>query len=156
MFLPKYRFKSIYDIDADFLVSLGIKGIVLDIDNTLVFYGEHQPTAENIEWIRAVEARDIKICFVSNGYKERVTEFNEQFGYYYSYKSGKPRKGGFLKAADALSLKVSEMAVIGDQLFTDILGANNAGMISIMVEPIKLEPWLSFKIKRFFEKIILK
>ncbi len=152
---PNYRFRSIYDITPAFVHSLSLRGLILDIDNTLVFYGVHKATEENRAWIRGMEAEGIKIAFVSNGYKERVTEYNEEFGYHCSYKSGKPAATSFIKAADIMGVIPRDMAVVGDQIFTDIWGGNNAGMTTILVDPIEKEPWLSFKIKRFIEKPLL-
>ena len=152
---PDFRFCSVYDITVPFLQKKGIKGLILDIDNTLVYYGIHRPTEANTNWINSVTSGGIKMSFVSNGYEQRVKEYNEDFGFYYSFKSGKPKKGGFLKAAQSMGLSSSEIAVVGDQIYTDIWGGNRSGMKTILVDPISMEPWPSFKIKRRAERPVL-
>ena len=150
---PDFFFKNVYAITPIFLKSHGIKGVILDIDNTLVFYGVHRPTERNADWLNGLTKAGIPIAFVSNGYRERVEEYNEDLGFYFSFQSG---KRGFLKAAQALGLPPNQIAVIGDQIYTDIWGGNRAGMFTCLVEPIEPEPWLRFRLKRALERPIVK
>ncbi len=154
-FRPDFRFHTIYEVTPAFLVKKGIEGLILDIDNTLVYYGVHKPTPENSFWIKSLQAAGIKMAFVSNGHEERVLTYNESFGFHCSFKSGKPRRGGFLDAAKTMGLAPAKIAAVGDQLFTDVLGGNRAGMMTILVDPIRPEPWLPFKIKRMAERPVL-
>lgn len=151
---PDYYFESIYQITPAFLAARGIGGVILDIDNTLVYYGVHRPTEENTAWIEALTEAGLQAAFVSNGYRERVEEYNEGFGFYMSHKSQKPKPQGFLLAAQHMGLSPRQIAVIGDQIFTDIWGGNNAGMLTLLVRPIQKEPWLRFKVKRALERPI--
>lgn len=153
---PDFRFHTIYEVTPHFLAKEGIEGLILDIDNTLVYYGVHKPTEENSFWIKAMQAAGIKLAFVSNGHEERVKAYNEGFGFHCSFKSGKPRRGGFLEAAKFMGLAPSKIAAVGDQLFTDVLGGNRAGMKTILVDPIRPEPWLPFKVKRLAERPVLR
>lgn len=151
---PDYYFESVYQITPAFLAKRGVRGVILDIDNTLVYYGVHRPTEENTAWINALTGAGIQVAFVSNGTRERVEEYNESFGFYMSHKSKKPKPQGFLLAADHMGLKPGQVAVVGDQIYTDIWGGNNAGMLTLLVRPIQMEPWLHFKVKRVLERPI--
>jgi HAD superfamily phosphatase (TIGR01668 family) len=155
-FRPDFRFHTIYEVTPAFLAKEDIKGLILDIDNTLVYYGVHKPTPENSFWIKAMQGAGIKLAFVSNGHEERVRAYNESFGFHCSFKSRKPRRGGFLEAAKTMGIAPTKIAAVGDQLFTDVLGGNRAGMITVLVDPIRPEPWLPFKIKRMAERPVLK
>ena len=96
------------------------------------------------------------MAFVSNGRQQRVEEYNRDFGFYFSFRSGKPKKAGFLKAAQAMNLAPRQIAVVGDQIYTDILGGNRVGMFTCLVQPIKPEPWLRFRLKRALERPVVR
>ncbi|MBQ2698246.1 MAG: YqeG family HAD IIIA-type phosphatase [Clostridia bacterium] len=153
---PDHYFPNVYAITPAFLQRRGIRAVILDIDNTLVFYRIHRPTEHNRRWIRSLREAGIAVAFVSNGYRERVEEYNREFGFYYSFKSQKPRPGGFLQAAKAMGVEPAETAVIGDQIYTDILGGNRAGMLTLLVDPIHPEPWLRFRLKRALERPVTR
>ena len=153
---PDHFFNSAHNITPAFLLAHGTRGVILDIDNTLVFYGVHHPTGENIAWIESLTGAGLQVAFVSNGYRERVEEYNVDFGFYMSHKSGKPKPQGFLLAARHMGLAPEQVAVVGDQIFTDIWGGNNAGMLTLLVRPIQPEPWLRFKVKRALERPITR
>ncbi|NLT57666.1 MAG: YqeG family HAD IIIA-type phosphatase [Clostridiales bacterium] len=153
---PDFYFNTVYEITPRFLLGQGIEGVILDIDNTLVYYGVHSPTEENTAWILALTAAGLQVAFVSNGYEERVTAFNAPFGFYSTHHAGKPRPGGFLRAAERMALPPHRVAVIGDQIFTDVWGGNRAGMLTLLVRPIRSEPWLRFKFKRLLERPIVR
>jgi HAD superfamily phosphatase (TIGR01668 family) len=153
---PDFYFRDIYAIRPAFLQDHGVRGVILDIDNTLVYYGVFHPTQRNTEWLEALRKAGIAAVFVSNGNEERVVKYNGSFGYPFFFKSGKPLRRGFLKAAQVLGLQPSEIAVIGDQIFTDVWGGNRCGMITCLTDPIQPEPWLRFRIKRALERPIVK
>ena len=156
LFLPLYRFKRIQDIPLEFIASLNIRAILLDVDNTLTTHNSPDLNPEVLEWLRKVEEHGIKLIIASNNSKERVEPFASNLGFDYEAKSRKPLPIGFNRARKRINSSPKETLVIGDQIFTDILGANLAGMCNIFVDPIMPEEMLFFKIKRFFEKPILR
>ena len=156
LLFPTAAVPKAYDITADSLRALDIKGLILDIDNTLVFYGVYRPTARNTAWLNGLTQAGLAVAFVSNGRQQRVEEYNRDFGFYFSFRSGKPKKAGFLKAAQAMNLAPRQIAVVGDQIYTDILGGNRVGMFTCLVQPIKPEPWLRFRLKRALERPVVR
>lgn len=155
-FVPDFMFGSIYDITPDFFISENIKALVLDIDNTLVTYGMEEPTEDVISWIRSMESAGLKISIASNNHKERVDRFNEKLGVLTMYESGKPSRKAVRTACASFSVKPSECAVIGDQIFTDVLCASRAGALSVLVTPLKYKENLFFKFKRLCEKPFIR
>lgn len=154
--LPDYYFKDIYSITPQLLCKLGIKAVILDIDNTLVTYDDPVPTESVWKWLKELEAADIKISFVSNNNEERCSLFNRDLGYFYSSDSKKPSPKQALRAMEHMNTTPDSTAVIGDQLFTDVLSGKRIGLTAFLVDPIKDKISLLFKFKRFFERIILK
>lgn len=149
---PDYIFKKTLNITPEFLKSIGISNLLLDVDNTLTTHGNPEP-AEGIEdWIENMHKNGIKLMIVSNNYKKRVEPFANRLGLPYSSFSKKPLPFGFFKAMKYLHSNKENTAVVGDQIFTDILGANIIGLKAIMVIAILEEDGIGFKIKRKFEK----
>ena len=156
LFVPDYYFDTVYDITPELLKKHGVKGIILDIDNTLVPYEIPEPTEENIAWLELMHKSGIRTAFVSNNHKERVVLYNKNLGCPAFYDSGKPLKKACKRALDAMQLEAREAAIIGDQVFTDVLCGRNAGLkLAILVKPIKDKTNLFFKSKRFLEKPVL-
>ena len=134
-----YCFRSIVSITPNFLKNRGIKGLILDIDNTLA-YDENPVPPENVaKWLELMKENGIKLMIVSNNHDERVRNFAEPLGLDYVCESLKPSKKGYREAMEKMHLKPDEVAGIGDQLFTDIWGANFSGITSIYVQPMALE-----------------
>lgn len=154
--MPDIALKSIYDLDLDKLKSLGIKGIILDIDNTLESHKTPKPSKKVIDFLEKLSENGFKICFISNGKHKRVRVFNEDLKLFALSKAGKPKKKGYKKAAEMMQLSPKETAMAGDQIFTDVFGAKRSGMVSILVEPIESIENKFFYIKRFFEKGLRK
>ena len=153
---PLIRFKSIVDITVKDLDGLNIKGIALDVDNTLAHDGKPEPFDGVLKWLRMVQDAGIKMIVVSNNSAKRVTPFAEALNLPFVSRAKKPLPVGFIKAARRMDIKCSETAAIGDQIFTDILGANLCGMKSVLVDPRKLETQWLFRIKRYFERPVLR
>lgn len=135
-FLPDKQVNRFIEITPDFLISKGKKGIIIDLDNTLIPWNVADATDEIIEWMKAMEDVDIKVTVFSNNNEARVGVFAKPLGIPYVSMAKKPLKGGFRRAIKALELDVSEIVVIGDQLLTDILGGNRSKLYTILVEPI--------------------
>ncbi len=154
-FTPEYYFETFEDANADFLLSIGVKGIVLDIDNTLEPY-EHPKAGDHvIKWFNELEAAGIKTSIVSNNNKERVRIFNEDFGMPAYSRGGKPFKKNVLKAINDMGISKNEAILMGDQIFTDVWAAHNAGIPAILVPPINDRRDLLTRFKRFLEAFVM-
>lgn len=153
---PKGYFDSVRDINIEYLRKNEIKGIILDVDNTLIDYYKNFPKGTK-EWVEKLKKNGIKFCILSNSNKvEKVKEVGKQIDVPYFYFAKKPLKTGFKKAKKLLELESNNIAVIGDQIMTDVLGANRCKMFSILVKPIKEKDILVTKIKRPIENFIIK
>lgn len=148
--------ETIYDITPEFLNSWEIKALICDIDNTLVPYDV--PTADEplVTHLKTIESSGIKLAFVSNNEKERVDLFNEKFGAFAVWKSGKPYGKGIGKCIKHFGEKKDNILLVGDQLYTDVLGAHHNGIRAIVLKPIKEKENTFFKIKRLAEKPFLR
>ena len=153
---PDYYFGSVFDITPEFLLSAGIKAVVLDIDNTLVTYGEAEPSEKVISWVSSLTQAKIKAAIASNNNEERVKLFNRRLGIFCVSKSGKPSVKAVSAACKEFSASPQDTAVIGDQIFTDVLCANRAGAVAILTKPIPYRENLFFRFKRALEKPIIK
>ena len=149
---PDYIFGKTINITPEFLKNLGITNLLLDVDNTLTTHGNPVPAEGIVEWIKLMHDNGINLMIVSNNYKKRVEPFANLLGLPYSCFSTKPLPRGFIKAMKHLGSNTKNTAVVGDQIFTDILGAHLMGMTGIMVLAILEEGGIGFKIKRNFEK----
>ncbi len=117
------------------IIKKGYRGILFDIDNTLVPH--NAPANEQaVQLMKQLKAIGFQICLVSNNKEPRVAAFNEKLQVNYIYKAGKPKRAGYQKAMRLLGTNTSNTLFVGDQLFTDLWGANNSGITSILVKPI--------------------
>lgn len=153
---PDYMFPSIQDIDKDFFRRLGIRFLIMDIDNTLVPYTCPEPTETALAFLHRLEQEDIKSCFISNNHKERVERFNQSLGLPYIYDAKKPFISAIKKSMHRLDATPAQTALLGDQLFTDILAGNRAKLTTILVNPIEPKETPFFALKRKYEKIVLE
>ncbi|MGN1133480.1 MAG: YqeG family HAD IIIA-type phosphatase [Oscillospiraceae bacterium] len=155
LFKPKYVFNSISDITAEFLKSQNIKGLLLDLDNTLTTHNNPIPPESSLDWLDSMKAAGIKLMIVSNNSAERVTPFAKQLDVNFVPRGKKPLPVGYNRACKRLGIEKTQLASVGDQIFTDVLGSNLAGIRSIFVFPIEPETSLPFRIKRFAERPFL-
>ena len=153
---PDLFVKSIFTLDVDWLKEKGIKGVLLDIDNTLITHKQKIPDEKVVELIEFFNKNGIQTAIVSNATKRRVDVFNEKLGLYARYRAFKPSNRGFLKAMTKLKLIPEETAVIGDQLFTDVRGGNRLGLTTILVEPLDVNEPITVRFKRILEKMLVK
>lgn len=155
MFKPCAHFERITDISGDYLKSKNIKAIIVDVDNTLIDLDRNQ-LPNIIEWATEIKKQNIKICVASNSIKKgKVEKIANLLDVPYVYASIKPLKRGLKKAIKILNVDSEDVAEIGDQLFTDVIGANRMKMFSILTNPISPEKFFIAKIKRKIEKIVL-
>ena len=153
---PNFYCNNVRDIKYEFLVENNIKGIILDVDNTLIdFYRKFEDGT--IEWVNELKAHGIKFCIVSNSNKtDKVKYVAETLDIPYFSFAKKPFKSGFLKAKKMMDLDAENIAAIGDQIMTDVIGSNRCNMFSILVKPIAEKDILITKIKRPIENKIIE
>ena len=134
--LPRWMTDEVTDLTADFLRSRNIKLLMLDFDNTIVPYTTSIPTERMERWLEGMLASDIEICVVSNSKRDRVRLFCEQYGIPCITHARKPFPKGIRRCLTQYGIPASEAALVGDQIFTDTLGANEVGVTSILVKAI--------------------
>ncbi|WP_405101065.1 YqeG family HAD IIIA-type phosphatase [Oceanobacillus sp. FSL H7-0719] len=154
-FLPNENVKSIFDIQPEVLKERGIKGIITDLDNTLVAWDVKNATPEVTQWFESMKSHDIKITIISNNNMERVKVFSDPLGTPYVYSARKPLGRAFKKVANEMELNQDEIVVVGDQLLTDVLGGNSAGFYTILVVPIVQSDAKITQFNRKIERMIL-
>lgn len=154
--VPEYRFEHFDDVTAEFLLSIGVSGVLLDIDNTLEPYEHALPGEHVIDWLASLRAAGISTAIVSNNNRERVDTFNGSIGMPAYAMAGKPFKKNLLRAMADIGTEKENTIFIGDQILTDVWAAHNTGIRAILVPPIndRRDPLTRFK--RFLEKPILK
>lgn len=133
---PNECFDKVEQITMEYLQKKEIKALILDVDNTLIDY--HRKMSENVvQWVKELKRHGIKLYILSNtNQKEKVEEVSQTLQIPYRNLAKKPFKAGFLKVQQELEEKPKHIAVVGDQIFTDILGGNRCQMFTILVEPI--------------------
>jgi len=137
--IPRGVYPSVTDILPELLARKGIRLVLADLDNTLVPYKVTEPPAEVVAWKQALEARGIRLFLLSNSRKPgRAGGFAEKLGIPFQGHSGKPKKAGYLRAMERMGCTPEQTVMVGDQIFTDTLGASNAGVIPLLVEPVRL------------------
>ena len=153
---PDMYVSSLKEIDIQFLKGIGIKGVIFDLDNTLLPWNSNNLQSDIIDWFYKLKEAEFKICILSNNKRNRVMNFCDIFKVPGVYKARKPRRKAFLKAMRLLGTLPQETAMIGDQVFTDIIGANRAGMYTILVKPISKREFIGTRIvNRKLEKFVL-
>ncbi len=156
VFAPKFLLSSVTEITPEFLQKYRICGLLLDLDNTLTTHNNPVPAEGVLDWIARMKRAGIRLMIVSNNSRVRVKPFSELLGIDFVPRGMKPMTFGFTKAMKRMGLTKRDTAVVGDQLFTDILGANIKGIRTIYVFPIQEEDGPFFRLKRKLEKPVLK
>ncbi len=139
LFYPTLYRRRITDVTVEDLRRLGVQGILLDVDNTLTTHDNPDLDPAVTAWLAAMKAAGFQLTVLSNNQAPRVAPFAARIGLDYHAKAQKPLPTGYRAAAKAMGLSPKACVAIGDQLFTDIMGANLAGMPSILLEPIEFE-----------------
>lgn len=155
LFLPGEYVKSIFHISIQQLKKRGIKGIITDLDNTLVEWDRPLATPKLIEWFKEVKANGIDVTIVSNNNELRVKAFSDPLNIPFIYRAKKPMTKAFNQAIKRMNLKKEEVVVIGDQLLTDILGGNRSGFHTILVVPVAQTDGFMTRFNRQIERRIL-
>ena len=153
---PKKYIKNATQFTLNMVKENGIKGIILDVDNTLIDYYKNMPAGTE-QWCKTLQNEGIKFCIASNSNKkEKIEQVAKQLNIPYVFFAKKPLKTGLNKAKEIMQLNENEIAVIGDQIFTDVLGANRCKMYSVLVDPIEEKDIFITIIKRPIENYIKK
>ncbi|BBH21347.1 hypothetical protein Back11_26920 [Paenibacillus baekrokdamisoli] len=154
--LPQMRVNTIYNIDLHTLKEQGMKGIITDLDNTLVGAKEALATPELVKWLDDVRDLGFKVVIVSNNNRTRVSKFAEPLGIPFVHAARKPANKAFNKALALLGLPAEQTAVIGDQMMTDVLGGRRMGLFTILVRPISPgDEGVMTRVNRLIEKVAL-
>lgn len=134
--LPRHITSSLTDLTPEYLASHGIRLLMLDFDNTIVPYTTNTPTGEMEAWLRRMAASSITICVVSNSKRDRVRIFCRQYGIPCITHAKKPFPKGIRQCLGQFGISPQQAALVGDQIFTDTLGGNCAGVETILVQAI--------------------
>ena len=153
-FYPDEYEESAYRLDYERLYGQGYKGIIFDIDNTLVPHGA-PADAESIALFNRLRRLGFSCVPLSNNKEPRVKSFADEVGAFYIYKAGKPSPAGYRRAMELMGTDRTSTLFVGDQLFTDVWGAKNAGIHSILVKPINPKEEIQIVLKRYLERIVL-
>lgn len=152
---PKEYLENVCKIDVDLIEKYNIKALILDVDNTLIDINKNI-SDDILNWATNMK-NYIKLCILSNSnHKDKVETVAKKLDIPYIFFAKKPLKSGFKRAAEVLNESNEYIGVVGDQIFTDVLGANRCNMVSILVQPISKKDLLFTKLKRPIENFIIK
>ena len=134
--IPDYVFDSIYDITPALLEQHGVRGVLIDLDGTMASHKAALPPDTLAPFVRTLREAGLQVLVFSNSRETRVGKFCEALGAEYICRAAKPLAGGFRRAAKRLGLPLSQIAVVGDQIFTDVLGGNRVGALTCYVQTL--------------------
>ena len=153
---PDYVFDTYADVTPEFLSSIGIRALLIDIDNTLAPYEQDLPDEKTVAWFNSMAEADIACTLISNNHADRVDLFNSLLHLPAFADSGKPGTKYFIEGMKQMERTPEETAGLGDQLLTDTLAVHRLGMVSIIVPPINDKKNLFFRFKRWLEKPFMR
>lgn len=153
---PDIYVKSILDISIHMLEQLDIKAFIMDLDNTLTEWNSNEISDDILDWFVRMKAEGYKACILSNNGEQRVITVAQKLGIPYIYRAHKPSRRAFYRAVELMQVHKAQTAVVGDQIFTDVLGGNRAGLFTILVSPIARREFAGTKISRVLEFFVLR
>lgn len=153
---PDFYYESVFDIELDKLRNRGIRNLLIDLDNTLVPWGKHNIDSRLTQWFSNLATEGFDSCILSNNTEERADYLCGIFGLPYIAFAKKPSRQAFRKGLSKLNAAGDQTAVIGDQIFTDVLGGKMSGLTTILVVPLSRSEFWGTKIARIVERFILK
>lgn len=153
---PSLMVHRVYDITPEMLGEMGIRALILDVDNTLTTHNNPDLEPQVRQWLDLMRENGINMVILSNNNPGRIQPFAQAVGLPYIADALKPLRRGFWRAAEQLGAPLTETAAVGDQIFTDILGANLARVKSFLVEPMEPEAAWFFRLKRRLEIPIIR
>ena len=154
--IPDYMFGTFVEVTPAFLQSIGVRALLIDIDNTLAPYEQPDPDERILDWFSELEKNGIRTALVSNNHAPRVERFNKSLGLIAYPDSGKPGRKTLERAMKELGVTHAETAMLGDQLLTDCFAGKHIGLRAIIVPPIKDKTNLFFRSKRFLERPFIR
>ncbi len=152
---PRYYVDTLLDIPLDKLKSQNISAFIVDLDNTITEWNSSELRIEVEDWFRMIKAKGFKACILSNNGEERIRRVAERLDIPFIHRAAKPRRGAFRRAVQILGVPASQTAVVGDQIFTDVLGGNRTGLFTILVKPLARREFIGTKINRTLELFVL-
>lgn len=145
-FLPDYIFPRLTDLSPAFLQQRGITLLLMDFDNTMLPYTSTEPTPELLRWLDTMKQAGVELCVVSNSRKAKASDFCQLYGINCITRARKPFSKGLRQCLRQCGVAPKQAAMVGDQIYTDVLGANGVGAFSILVKPIHLHNiWLRLR-----------
>jgi HAD superfamily phosphatase (TIGR01668 family) len=153
---PDLYVDSILDIPLNLLTSLKINTLIIDLDNTITEWNSPQLDKKIHQWFSDLQASHMQACIVSNNSHTRVTHIAKSLGLPAISNAGKPRRRSFLQAMELLNTLPESTAVVGDQIFTDVLGGKRLGLYTILVKPMNSREFIGTRLVRQLEKVVLK
>lgn len=153
---PRDVLGSIDEITPEFLAERGLRGLLLDLDNTLIPYGSYEDRAEVMRWAADLRRAGVRLYLLSNARSRRARFWVDKLGFEGVGMAGKPNPRAFRRALDTLGLPARSVGMVGDQLFTDVLGGNLAGMHTILVSPLEGNALPHTRAVRRLERAVLK
>jgi len=156
LLIPDQSLKNIFEIDIDQLEKQGIKGIITDMDNTLVPWSDRVVYPRLADWFSDLKMRGFKLIIVSNNSKDRGGRLARELDIPAIWYAVKPRRRAFRRALELMRLEPGEVAVVGDQIFTDVFGGNRLGLYTIHVQPISEKEFIWTKLMRMLERLFFK
>lgn len=154
LFYPDKYIESTYSIDFQMLYEKGYRGLLFDIDNTLVGHGADSDE-RSVRLFQDLKEIGFETCLISNNQRERVERFNKDIQTNFIYNAHKPAGVNYHKAMELMGTNLNNTIFIGDQLFTDVFGAKRIGMKNILVKPIGSKEEIQIVLKRYLERIVL-
>ncbi|HSI66044.1 MAG TPA: YqeG family HAD IIIA-type phosphatase [Planococcus sp. (in: firmicutes)] len=155
-FIPSQYVNKVFDITPESLLEKGIRGIITDLDNTLVEWDRPEATPMLIEWLASMKLAGIQVVIVSNNNQLRVKSFSDPLGIPFIYQARKPMGRAFRKALALMDVNREQVVVIGDQMLTDIFGGNRNKMHTILVLPVAKSDGFFTRFNRLVERRIMK
>lgn len=153
---PDVYVDSVLDLPLEKIFALGIRAFIVDLDNTITEWNSLDVHEEIIGWIQSAKAMGFNFCLVSNNNRDRVNVVAENLQIPFVYKAGKPRRRAVRRALDVLQTSPEVTAMIGDQVFTDVLAGNRMNLFTILVVPINKREFLGTRFMRKIERFVLK
>jgi uncharacterized protein len=156
LFTPHHRVRCVWELTPERLLLWGLRALLLDVDCTLTRYRRGEPLPEAAVWLAQLRAADIRLCLVSNGMGHRIRQFAERLDLPCVFSAMKPFPWGVWAGLKKLDCPPAQTAMVGDQLFADVMAGRLAGVQTILVDPIhpEEEPWFT-RMKRFPEKLMV-
>ncbi len=152
---PDWQLHSVFDIDLEQLRAMGRMSLIFDLDNTLTGWNSYTVSPETEAWFKALKEQSFQALILSNNHRERIAAVANRLKVPFVERAGKPKKRGYLQAAARLGVAPAQAVMVGDQIFTDVFGANRAGLFTILVDPLAKKEYWGTKISRFFEKTVM-